>query len=192
MPERQVSFTRMDQGTKADYELIAGAAEAQAGCVADHVLALLGGLEGVTLGYRVDRLEHSLQTATRAFRDGAGEETVCVALLHDIGDRLAPRNHSAFAAEILKPYVSAENHWLVRHHGIFQGYYYFHHSGRDRDARERYRDHPAFAMTADFCERWDQCSFDPDYDSMPLPAFEPMVRRLFARQAGALDQVMYS
>ena len=104
-----------------------------------------------------------------------------VALLHDIGDILAPHNHSQFAASVLRPYVSEENHWLVLHHGIFQGYYFFHHLGQDRDARDRFRGHPCFEMTADFCERWDQVSFDPDYDSAPLETFEPMVRRLFAR-----------
>ncbi len=98
-----------------------------------------------------------------------------------MGYSFAPDNHSAFAAAILRPYVSKENHWIVKHHGVFQGYYYWHHVGRDRDARERYRGHPQFEACANFCERWDQTSFDPDYDTLPLEHFEPMVRRLFAR-----------
>jgi predicted HD phosphohydrolase len=106
---------------------------------------------------------------------------VVIALLHDIGDTLAPWNHSDLAAAVLQPYVSKDNHWLVQHHGIFQGYYFWHHSGGDRFARERYRGHPMFERTAEFCERWDQRSFDPAYDTLPLAAFEPMVRRLFAR-----------
>ena len=105
-----------------------------------------------------------------------------VALLHDIGDSIAPDNHSALAAAVLRPFVSEENHWLVKHHGVFQGYYFWHHIGGDRDARERYRGHPCFEMTANFCERWDQRAFDPDYETLPLEAFEPAVRRLFAKE----------
>lgn len=179
-----VSFTRMDQGTAEDYALVGEQIEAHTrATLADNVLGTLKMMRGPKLGYKIDRYEHSLQTATRALRDGADEETVVVALLHDIGDILAPHNHSQLAASVLRPYVSEENHWLVLHHGIFQGYYFFHHLGQDRDARDRFRGHPCFEMTADFCERWDQVSFDPDYDSEPLETFEPMVRRLFAREA---------
>ena len=177
-----VSFTRMDQGTAEDYALVGEQIETHTrATLADNVLGTLKMMRGPKLGYKIDRYEHSLQTATRALRDGADEETVVVALLHDIGDVLAPDNHSQYAASVLRPYVSEENHWLVLHHGIFQGYYFFHHLGQDRDARDRFRGHPCFEMTADFCERWDQVSFDPDYDSEPLETFEPMVRRLFAR-----------
>jgi predicted HD phosphohydrolase len=98
-----------------------------------------------------------------------------------VGDTLAPWNHSDLAAAILQPYLSADNHWLVQHHGIFQGYYFWHHSGGDRFARERYRGHPMFERTAEFCEKWDQRSFDPSYDTLPFDAFEPMMRRLLAR-----------
>lgn len=177
-----VSFTRMDQGTAEDYALVGRliAAHTRAN-LAENLLGTLKLMQGPKLGYRIDRYQHSLQTATRALRDGADEETVVVALLHDIGDVLAPDNHSQYAAAVLRPYVSEENHWLVLHHGIFQGYYYFHHQGQDRNARDRFRGHPCFEKTAEFCERWDQVSFDPDYDAEPLDTFEPMVRRLFAR-----------
>jgi predicted HD phosphohydrolase len=141
-------------------------------------LKLLGGDFG---GYPVDRLEHCLQTATRAHRDGRDEEYVVCALLHDIGDQLAPANHAAHAATILKPYVSDANHWMVQHHGIFQGYYFFHHLGLDRDMREQFRGHPHFEHTARFCHLYDQVAFDPNYDSMPLEAFEPMLRRVLSR-----------
>jgi len=144
------------------------------------VLAMLLRLGGDPLGYRVSRLEHSLQTATRAQREGAGEELVVVALLHDIGDTLAPYNHADLAAAVLKPFVSEENRWVVEKHAVFQGYHYWHHYGLDRHGREAYRGHPWFAQTARFCDEWDQVSFDPGYDTMPLAAFEPMVRRLFA------------
>ena len=130
----------------------------------------------------MDRLEHSLQSATRAYRDGADEEMVVAALLHDIGDLLSPYNHSEMAAAVLRPYVSEKTHWIVRHHGLFQSYYYAHHTGGDRNARDAYRDHPWYQDTVDFCHKWDQSSFDPDYESLPLEFFEPMVRRIFARE----------
>lgn len=178
-----VSFTRMDQGTREDYQFLDGQWRAHHGPepLTRSVLAHLKLLEGPKLGYPIDRYQHSLQSATRALRDGADEETVVCALLHDIGDTLAPDNHSGLAAAVLQPYVSERNHWVILHHGIFQGYYFWHHVGGDRDARERYRGHAYFEACAQFCERWDQTSFDPDYDTLPLNDFEPMVRRLFAR-----------
>jgi predicted HD phosphohydrolase len=131
-------------------------------------------------GFAVDRLEHSLQTATRAFKDGRDEEYVVCALLHDIGDILGPRNHADIGAAILQPFVSEQNHWMVEKHAIFQGYYFFHHLGLDRDMREQYRGHPSFEYTAQFCHLYDQSAFDPKYESMPLEAFEPMLQRVMA------------
>jgi predicted HD phosphohydrolase len=131
--------------------------------------------------YQVSRLEHSLQTATRAERDGADDETIVCALLHDIGDVLAPANHSEVAAALLEPYVSAKNHWIVKHHGLFQGYYWFQFIGGDRNARDRYRDHEYYDACVEFCSRWDQPSFNPDYDTLPLEHFAPLVQNLFAK-----------
>jgi predicted HD phosphohydrolase len=176
-----VGFTRMDQGTREDYELLARRYREHQTGLADMVLGVLGQMAGDTLGYQVDRFHHSLQCATRAQRDGADEETVVCALLHDIGDVLAPENHSQVAAAILRPYVSDRNHWVIQHHGLFQGHYYFHHVGQDSDARNAFRDHPHYQACAEFCERWDQTSFDPEYDTLPLEFFEPMVRRLFSK-----------
>lgn len=176
-----VRFTRMDEGTREEYQLLDRHYKKLDLPLVDNVLEQLKRLGGDKMGYQIDRYQHSLQTATRAMRDGADEEMIVIALLHDVGDLLGPWNHSDLAAAILQPYVSADNHWLVRHHGIFQGYYFWHHNGGDRFARERYRGHPMFERTAEFCERWDQMSFDPNYDTLPLEAFEPMVRRLFAR-----------
>ena len=133
--------------------------------------------------YRISRLEHSLQTATRAENDGADEETVVCALLHDIGDELSPLNHSQVAAAVLRPYVTEKNHWIVEQHGLFQGYYWLHHYGRDRDERDRYAHHPWYEDCVAFCARWDQTSFDPDFTTAPLSHFEPMVVRLFDRRA---------
>lgn len=177
-----VSFTSMAAGTREDYELLERLEAEFASSTADRVLEQLRGLAGSLGGYKVDRLEHSLQSATRAYRDGADEELVVAALLHDIGDLLAPHNHSEMAAAVLKPYVSERTYWVVRQHGLFQTYYYAHHMGGDRNARDRYIDHPWYQDAVDFCERWDQSSFDPEYESLTLEFFEPMVQRVFARE----------
>ena len=182
-----VSFTRMADGTREDYELLDHLEEEFAAGTADRVLAHLRDLSGSLSGYQVDRLEHSLQTATRAYRDGAEEEIVVAALLHDIDDLLAPHSHGELSALLLRPYVTERTHWIVRHHGVFQYYYYAHHLGGDRNARDKYRDHPWYQDAVDFCHRWDQSAFDPDYDSLPLEFFEPMVRRVFAREPFSLS-----
>ena len=175
-----VDFIHMEDGTREEYELIARCEEGRGAGLADTVLGMLANLAGSTFGYKVDRLTHSLQSATLALRDGADEEQVVCALLHDIGDDFAPHNHGQFAAAILRPYVSDENHWVVAHHGVFQGYYYFHHYGGDRHARDKFKDNPYYGACVRFSERWDQRAFDPDYDTLPLETFEPMLRRLFA------------
>ena len=177
----EVAFTSMAEGTSEDYELLDRLEAEFAKGTADRVLTTLRGLAGSLSGYKIDRLEHSLQCASRAYRDGADEELVVAALLHDIGDLLSPFNHSELAAAVLRPYVSERTHWIVLHHGLFQSYYYAHHTGGDRNARDAYRDHPWYQDTVDFCHRWDQSSFDPDYESLPLDFFEPMVRRIFSR-----------
>ena len=177
-----VSFTSMASGTREDYELLERLEAEFAAGTAERVLDQLRGLAGSLAGYQVDRLEHSLQTATRAHLDHADEEMVVAALLHDIGDLLSPHNHSELAAAVLRPYVSEKTWWIVRQHGLFQSYYYAHHHGGDRHARDRYIDHLWYQDAVDFCHRWDQPSFDPAFQSLPLAFFEPMVRRIFARQ----------
>ncbi|SLN48942.1 HD domain-containing protein [Oceanibacterium hippocampi] len=177
----RASFTNMADSTKADWRAIGPHYAAFAGALPERVLGHLRGLEGDCGGFAVDRLEHSLQTATRAHRDGRDEEYVVCALIHDIGDLLGPWNHADIAAAVLKPFVSPENHWMVEQHGIFQGYYFFHHIGRDRNMRERFRGHPGFEQTAEFCAKYDGPAFDPNYDSMPLEAFVPMLNRVMAR-----------
>jgi len=177
-----VSFEHMVDGTPEDYELICRELVAhKAAHLADHLLGTLKAMEGPLLGYPVDRFHHSLQSATRALRNGEDDEMVVAALLHDVGDPIAPENHSAVAADILRPYVDERTHWIIRHHGVFQGYYYFHHMGRDRDARDAYRDHQWFDDCAAFCHDYDQNCFDPDYDELPLEEFEPLVHEVFGR-----------
>lgn len=176
-----VNFTAMEDGTRAEYDLISTYDAANAAALPDRILDWLRSMDGDS-PYRISRLEHSLQTATRAERDGADDETIACALLHDIGDVLGPANHSQVAAALLAPFVSEKNHWVVKHHGLFQGYYWFHHYGLDRDARDRFKNHEYYDACVDFCARWDQVSFDPDYDTLPLEHFEPLVRALFARE----------
>lgn len=181
MESESVSFIRMEDGTFEEYQYLDRIYQKLNHGLADNLIANLKLLKGDKMGYQIDRYEHSLQSATRAMRDGQDEEMIVCALLHDVGDLLAPENHSQLAASILRPYVSDQNHWIIEHHGIFQGYYYFHHMGMDRYERERYRGHPAFQACADFCHKYDQNSFDPAYDTAPIEHFEPMVQRLFAK-----------
>ena len=180
--EPRASYRSMAEGTKEDYDLVFENFKLFERDLAGRVLTTLAQLEHSYPGELINRLVHSLQTATRAHRDQRDEEYVVAALLHDLGDLLSTMNHSEYAASILKPYVRPNTYWMIRHHGLFQGYYYFHHFGLDRNARNQYRDHPAYQMCLDFCDRYDQAAFDPDYDTMPLEAFVPMVHRLFARE----------
>jgi len=177
----RAQFHAMTEGTVEDWAAISAAAAPFNRAHADRLLEALRALGHDCGGFAVDRLEHSLQTATRAFRDGRDEEYVVCALMHDIGDLMGPSNHAEVGAVIMKPYVSEANYWMMDKHGIFQGYYFFHHLGLDRDLREQFRGHPHFEYCAQFCHLYDQSSFDPNYDSMPLEAFEPMLRRVVAR-----------
>ncbi|MEO1187910.1 MAG: HD domain-containing protein [Pseudomonadota bacterium] len=176
----QAKFREMLGGTKEDWDIIAEHSKGFNKGLAKRVLDHLRLLDGDYGGFPVDRLTHSLQTATRAHRDGRDEEYVVCALLHDIGDTLGSYNHPDVAAAILKPFVSEQNHWMVANHGMFQGYYFFHHLGLDRNMRDQFKDHPYYEYTAQFCHLYDQSAFDPDYESEPLEFFEPMVERLFA------------
>lgn len=173
-------FHAMTEGTAEDWGIIAQAAGEYGRELPDRLIKHLQLLQGDCGGFAVDRLEHSLQTATRAHLAGEDEEYVICALLHDIGDILGPRNHADIAAAIVQPFVSEANHWMVANHAIFQGYYFFHHLGLDRDMREAFRGHPHFERTAKFCHQYDQPAFDPAYETLPLEAFEPMLRRVMS------------
>ena len=162
----KVSFKEMKKGTKEDYLLLDKHEQKFVKGTADRILNFMSTLTETLEGYQVSRLEHSLQTATRALKDGASDEMIVAALLHDIGDELAPLNHSEYAAAVLKPYVSEKTHWIVEKHGIFQMYYYAHHLGGNKNARDKYKDHKYFNDTVKFCEKWDQKSFDPSYLSL--------------------------
>lgn len=179
----QVKFTSMKEGDGEDYAFLARHEAEYGAGVGARLLGALKALEDSFGGYQVSRLEHSLQTATRAWRDGADDQWVVAALLHDIGDVYAPFNHDKLAAAILKPYVRGQVHWVIENHGDFQLVYYGHFVGADRNAREKFLGHPFFDDCVDFCERWDQASFDPHYDSLPLSFFEAMVASVFAVEA---------
>lgn len=172
----RAAFHAMEDGTREDWAIIAGASAEFTRGLPDRVLAHLRLLDGDFGGFAVDRLEHSLQTATRAYRADRDDEYVFCALLHDIGDTLGPLNHADVAAAMVKPWVSEQHHWMVENHAIFQGYYFFHHLGLDRDTREKFRGHEWFDLTAEFCHDFDQAAFDPGYDTLPLAHFEPLVR----------------
>ena len=179
---KTVNFTQMKDGSKEEYLLLDKYEQDYIKGTADRILNFMKGLTSTLEGYKISRLEHSLQSATRALNDGAEEEMIVAALLHDIGDELALLNHSEYAASVLRPYVTEKTHWIIEKHGEFQMYYYAHHLGADRFKREKYKDHKYYQDTINFCEKYDQCSFDPEYKSMKLEEFAPMVKRIFARK----------
>ena len=171
----------MKDGTKEDYLLLNKHEKKYIEGTADRLIKFMSGLSNTLEGYQITRLEHSLQTATRALNDKADEEMIVAALFHDIGDELAPLNHSEYAGTVLKPYVSEKTHWIIEKHGEFQMYYYAHHLGGNRNERDKYKGHKYYKDTVDFCENWDQKSFDPNYKSLTLKDFEPYVKKIFSR-----------
>jgi predicted HD phosphohydrolase len=185
----KVSFTQMKDGTKEDYEFLTAHEIDHTKHTAQRLLKALVELDEGLSGYQITRLGHSVQSATRAWHDGADTDWVVAALLHDIGDIYAPYNHDEYAATILKPFIREQCTWVVQTHGDFQMVYYGHLVGGDQHKRERHRGSPYFDDCAEFCERWDQASFDPDYDDLPLEFFAPMVEEVFAREPYAADVI---
>jgi len=178
---KTVSFRKMEDGTREDYRLLDESERNYAAGLPLRVLQALRKLDYSLEGYAISRLQHCLQAATRAMDERADEELIVAALLHDIGDELAPYNHAEIAAGILRPYVRPEVTWIVAHHEIFQRYYYVHHLGGNRHAREAFRHHVWYKSCVAFCEKWDQTSFDPDYPTWPLQVFEPLVMKVLSR-----------
>ena len=178
-PQR-ATFHSMDEGTQEDWNLIATEAIHNFVGLPERLMAHLRLLDGDFGGFAVDRLTHSLQTAARAERAGRDDEYVMCALIHDIGDTLGPANHADIGAAILKPFISEQNHWMMEQHGIFQGYYFFHFLGADRNLRDQFEGHEWFDYCAEFCHEYDQAAFDPAYDTPPLEHYEPPIRSLCA------------
>lgn len=183
---KKATFTKMTAGTQEDYVPIVEAAMVHSENLPERIIEHLNMLKDDFGGFAVDRYEHCLQTASRAFRDGRDEEYVVCALLHDIGDTIASANHADLAATMLEPFVSEENYWIVKHHGIFQGYYFFEYLGLDKNMRDEYRDSPYWHACAEFCAKYDQNSFDPEYENMSLEEFEPMVRNVFSKPKNSI------
>ena len=180
---KTVNFTQMKDGTAEEYAFLTKNETEHAKGTADKLLQALVNLDEGLSGYKITRLGHSIQSATRAWRDGADIDWVVCALLHDIGDIYAPYNHDEYAAAILRPFVREQCSWCVQAHGDFQMVYYGHHVGGNPNKRDQFTGHIYFDDCALFCERWDQSSFDPDYDTLSIDFFAPMVREVFARQA---------
>lgn len=187
----RATFTHMENGTAQDWQCIADAFGPFARELPQRIIAHLQLLEGDFGGFPVDRLTHCLQTATLAYRDGKDEEYVVCALLHDIGDTLGSYNHADVAAVLLEPFVSEANHWMIKHHAIFQGYYFFHYIGMDRNLREQYREHEHFARTLEFIERYDAPAFDAEGEVLPLEFFAPMLERVFAQPKKSLYKAAF-
>ncbi len=178
-----VKFTQMKDGDYEDYQHLEALERDYAAKTGERIVEALARLEDTLSGYQVSRLEHSLQSATRAYYDGADIDWIVSALLHDIGDEYAPYNHDVYAASVLAPYVREQCRWVVEKHGEFQKKYYAHHTGANPNAREQFAGHQFFDDCDYFCEHWDQSSFDPAYQSLPLSFFAPMVLEVFARKA---------
>ncbi|MGE0259558.1 MAG: HD domain-containing protein [Alphaproteobacteria bacterium] len=184
----RMHYRRMDEGTDEDFVVLRHVHEQTLRDLPDRLFAMLRDLRRDT-AYNITRYDHSLQTATRALRDGRDEEYVAVALLHDVCEPLGPFNHGEVAAAILQPFISRDNHWMLVRHGLFQTYFYGRHMGLDPNARDIYKSDPAYEQTVEFCAKYDEISFDPDYRNEPLSTFEPMVRRLLQKQWVAPSQM---
>ena len=179
--DKQATFSEMKNGTAEDYAIIAEQGSKHASELPNRIMDHLNLLKGGTGGFAVDRFTHSIQTATRAHRDGRDEEYLVCALLHDIGDSIASANHADLAATMLEPFVSDKNYWIVKHHGIFQGYYFFEHMGLDKNMRDQFKGHEYWNDCVEFCAKYDQNSFDPEYENLPIEEFIPMVHNVFAK-----------
>ena len=157
-----------------------------AGGIGDGLLRLLSSLQfDDPLGAPVNLYTHCLQTATRALEDGADDELIVVALFHDVPEAISQNDHGAVAAQLLAPRISAARTWLLTHHGAFQNFYFVSHPTRDRFERNRYLDHPYAEQTDYFCRCYDQNSFDPDFPTLPLDSFRPVVHRFFTATLAA-------
>jgi predicted HD phosphohydrolase len=179
----RVKFTAMKDGDREDYAMLDRHERDYAAKTGERLLGALAQLDESLSGYQISRLGHSLQAATRAWRAGADADWVVAALLHDVGDIYAPYNHDEYAAAILRPFLRDQVTWVVEKHGDFQRLYYAHHTGGNPHARDKFKGHAYYDDCAEFCEMWDQSSFDPDYDTLPLDFFRPLVDEVFGRRA---------
>jgi predicted HD phosphohydrolase len=151
---------------------------------AAHALRMLRTLEhDASFGYQTNIFTHCLQSATMCRNAGLDDETVAVAALHDIGFTTCMEMHGQFAAALLGAFVSEKHYWMLRHHALFMRSNFDGDPGYagDTHAREKYRGHPHFEWTATFVDKFDQNAVGDAYETLPLAAFEPQIRALFAR-----------
>ncbi|EBA18659.1 hypothetical protein RSK20926_13089 [Roseobacter sp. SK209-2-6] len=181
------NWTSFTEATPEDWAAVEKYEEDYNAALPERILDAIRSLDEDWTPYPVNRYQHSLQAATRAHADGAEDEIVVAALVHDVGDILSPYNHGELSAAMMKPYVSEKCYWILKHHCVFQGFYYNHHFGGDRNARDKYRDSPYWEDCRYFCETYDQCAFDPDYPTKPLEFFEPILRRVLSRGWGHME-----
>ena len=179
-------FKSFSESTADDWQIIVGEQKKFMTGLPERILQHLQLLDGDYGGFPIDRLQHCLQTAELAAEAGEDDEYVVCALLHDIGDTLGSYNHADVGAVILQPFVSEANHWMVKHHGIFQGYNFFHHLGMDRDMRDQFKDSGHYDHTARFIENYDNLAFDSSKPALSLDLFAPMVRKVLAEPRQSL------
>ena len=184
-----VSYTRMADMTEADLRLVNEDHEEDERRLPGRLMDAVAALDQFQGPLKVSRMEHSLQSATRAYRAGKDNEYIAAALIHDIGDALAPHSHGEMVGAVLRPFVSERVCWIIQKHALFQAYYYAHLMGEDRNARDKYLAHPFYDDCVEFCEEFDQNCFDPDYDSLPLEFFRPIVEEVFSRPRHAADEL---
>jgi predicted HD phosphohydrolase len=175
------SFRRMDESTAEQWGVIGQRTNANQGRVADRMIVLLESLATISDGFITDQLTHCLQTATMAQRAGADEEMIFGSLCHDIGKAVSVPNHGAISAEMIKPYVRDDVYKSILHHQDFQGRHYYNHFGAPTNMRDRFENESWFALCEEFTDDWDQQAFDPDYDTLPLEHFEPLIRKVTAQ-----------
>jgi predicted HD phosphohydrolase len=187
-----MSFKRMDEGKLEEWMAIGQEVAKRQANMPQIIKALLLQLEEQVDGFNINQLQHGLQTATRALRDGASEEMVVAALCHDIGKAISVENHPAIGAEILKPYVSRQTYEIIRTHQDFQGRHYYALMGKNPNARSQYEKEEWYAKAVQFTDEWDQAAFDEQYDTLPLSYFEPLIDRLFAGSKSNLAQAAQS
>jgi predicted HD phosphohydrolase len=149
--------------------------------VPDRILGLLRTTDELVQGFQITQLGHGLQTATMAERAGADVDMVVAALCHDMGKVISNANHPAVAAEMIRPWVSEAAYWVVTVHQDFEGMHYYARMGLDPMMRRRHAGHPCYELAERFADEWDQHAFDPDYPTLPLEHFEPMVREVFGK-----------
>ena len=71
---KTVNFTEMKNGNKEDYQLLEKYEENFERQTADRILKYLSKQTSTLEGYKISRLEHALQAATRAYKSKESEK----------------------------------------------------------------------------------------------------------------------